>query len=245
MYSSLRSLGVVFTLTLTCPTLLFTPSSQAARPVSSDSRTYVYPKVNGKLVDRCLYWGKQCNGPAADYFCRLKGYDKAAEFQWAYKNPTLILGSKKVCNIKKGCGAISRVRCVKAGGSSGHQPGTGSGRIVARIERKAYNCKEAGKLGSRYVSCQVKFSLLNSSNQPIHWSSGKWETAYGPTTKMSRRSVGYKHSILRPKKKEVYTLWCNVPKGRGNGVMSAWGSGRHKNDSNKNRFKWKVAFKCP
>lgn len=210
----------------------------AMKPVPTGSKTFIYPKIKGYFVDRCLYWGKQCDGQAAQKFCRLKGYDRAGQFRWAYKRPTLILGSGQVCNIKNGCGAISRVQCVR--GSTGSK----SGRIVARITRSAFGCKEAGKIGGKYVKCQVEFSLQNTTGKTIQWSSGKHQTAWGPSTKPDRRSIGYLHPI-KPNEKMLFRYDCKIPKGSGRGVMSAWGSGRHHGDANKDRFKWKIAIDCP
>jgi len=219
-------------------------SAMATRYINYQSKTFVYPKINNMYVDHCLYWGKQCGQPAANEFCRIKGYEKAIEHQWRYKKPTRTLGSGQVCNINRGCGAISRVQCVKKGTASS-PPSPGSGKIAVRIERKAHNCKQAGKLGSKYVRCRVSYSLENTTNKPIYWSSGKHQTAYGPTAKIDRRGFSYRYAAIQPGKKEIKTYDCVIPKGHGHGVYSASGSGRHYGDANKHSIRWRISMKCP
>jgi len=223
--------------------VLLPQATNATRYVNYQSKTFVNPTINYMYVDRCLFWAKQCGQPAADKFCRIKGYQKAAEHKWVYKKPTLILGSDQVCNIQKGCGAFAKIRCVTKGASSGNS--TGSGKIAVRIERKAYNCKQAGRFRHEYVNCRVSYSLTNTTNKPIFWSSGESQRADGPTGKNVQGRVGYYHAAIQPGKKEIMTTYCVIPKGRGHGAFSASGSGRHYGDSNKHRFKWRISMKCP
>ncbi len=61
-------------------------------------RSFVNPRINGKLVDRCLNWGENCEQPAADNFCRQKGFSGAAAFEFANMRPTLVAGDDKVCD---------------------------------------------------------------------------------------------------------------------------------------------------
>ena len=74
------------------------------------SRTFIDPRVNGKLVDRCLHWGEDCEQPAADRFCRLKGFSGAATFEFANLRPTLVVGDDKVCNEDM-CQAFTTITC--------------------------------------------------------------------------------------------------------------------------------------
>lgn len=224
--------------------IFFIPQTTiATRYVNYQSKTFHYPKINNMNVDRCLYWGKQCGQPAANRFCRIKGYEKAVEHRWVYKNPTRILGSGQICNIRRGCGAFSKIRCVKKGAGSANP--TASGKIAVRIERKAHNCRKAGRYRHEYVRCRVSYSLQNTTNKPIYWSSGKHQTAYGTTGKTDHRGFSYRYKAIQPGKKEIKTYDCVIPRGRGRGTYSAMGSGRHYGDSNKHKFKWRISMKCP
>jgi len=49
----------------------------------ANERHFDEPQINGRAVDRCLNWGQNCEQPAADNFCRLNGYARAASFRFA------------------------------------------------------------------------------------------------------------------------------------------------------------------
>jgi hypothetical protein len=82
---------------------------QCGRKSTSEFRN---PTVRGYRIDRCLYWGRECDKPAADRFCRDQGFPEAEAWQWEYTAPTLILGDGKICNAS-GCGGFSYIRCVE------------------------------------------------------------------------------------------------------------------------------------
>lgn len=90
-----------------------------SRPSSSqaNTRTFNNPILRGYHVDRCLYYGRQCNQPAADAFCRAVGYSRATHYQWRYMAPTRILGTGQICNVpgRGGCGGFTRVTCARGG----------------------------------------------------------------------------------------------------------------------------------
>ncbi|MGA3261271.1 MAG: hypothetical protein ABSE35_20485 [Bryobacteraceae bacterium] len=73
-------------------------------------RSFVNPRINGKLVDRCLNWGENCEQPAADNFCRQKGFSAAAAFEFANVRPTLVVGDNKVCNENM-CQGFTTITC--------------------------------------------------------------------------------------------------------------------------------------
>jgi hypothetical protein len=70
------------------------------------------PTARGYRVDRCLYWGRDCDKPAADRFCRDNGFVEAESWELAQARPTLILGDGQICNADY-CGGFSYIRCVK------------------------------------------------------------------------------------------------------------------------------------
>ncbi len=70
------------------------------------------PTHQGYRIDRCLTWGQDCDKPAADRFCRDKGFTGASSWQWEHVKPTLVLGDGKVCDADF-CGAFSRIECIR------------------------------------------------------------------------------------------------------------------------------------
>jgi hypothetical protein len=73
-------------------------------------RRFVDPRINGKMVDRCLNWGENCEQPAADNFCRRKGFSAAATFEYANLRPTLVVGDDKVCD-EDYCQGFTTITC--------------------------------------------------------------------------------------------------------------------------------------
>ncbi|HEY9141594.1 MAG TPA: hypothetical protein VIN93_11915 [Bryobacteraceae bacterium] len=74
------------------------------------ARRFVDPRINGKMVDRCLNWGENCEQPAADNFCRQKGFSAAASFDFANMRPTLVAGDNKVCD-EDYCQGFTTITC--------------------------------------------------------------------------------------------------------------------------------------
>ncbi|MGA8577510.1 MAG: hypothetical protein WB579_02435 [Bryobacteraceae bacterium] len=75
-----------------------------------DARRFVDPRINGKLVARCLNWGENCEQPAADNFCRKKGYSAATAFEFDHMRPTLVAGDDKVCD-EGYCQGFTTITC--------------------------------------------------------------------------------------------------------------------------------------
>ncbi len=70
------------------------------------------PSARGYRIDRCLYWGRDCDKPAADRFCRDNGFAEAEAWELAQVHPTLILGDGQICNADY-CGSFAWIRCAK------------------------------------------------------------------------------------------------------------------------------------
>jgi len=79
-----------------------------------NERRFDEPDINGRAVDRCLNWGENCEQPAADNFCRLQGYARAARFRFAVMRPTLVAGDNKVCD-EDYCQGFTTVTCEGRG----------------------------------------------------------------------------------------------------------------------------------
>ncbi|HKY95502.1 MAG TPA: hypothetical protein VJL84_09355 [Kiloniellales bacterium] len=67
--------------------------------------------LDGMNVDRCLTFGQKCDQPAADEFCRLKGFQHATYFEWEYMYPTMTLQSLEICNHPDSCGGFTKIVC--------------------------------------------------------------------------------------------------------------------------------------
>ncbi len=90
------------------PTLGAGAGTQPATP--SAGQRFDAPKIKGVRVDNCLNWGQGCGKPAADHFCRGKGYQRADSFSTGYFKPTYVMGDNKVCD-QSGCVAFTQIVC--------------------------------------------------------------------------------------------------------------------------------------
>ena len=71
----------------------------------------INPKVGGIALDWCKTWGHGCGAPAANYYCRVKGYLYAVDFA---KDPhigyTKILKTGQICNANF-CDSFKYITC--------------------------------------------------------------------------------------------------------------------------------------
>jgi hypothetical protein len=79
-------------------------------------KTQVFTKPkhkSGMRLDWCLYWGDECGKPAADYFCKTKGYEHARDYPISsgISEMTYVAGDDKECG--PGCDSFAAIRCVK------------------------------------------------------------------------------------------------------------------------------------
>ncbi len=92
-----------------------------AERAHSRSATFDNPRTGkGNFVDRCYAWASGCDDnnnpnptakPAANAFCKQKGYQRATDSRWSYKAPTEILSSGQICPDPRGCGGLDFVTC--------------------------------------------------------------------------------------------------------------------------------------
>jgi hypothetical protein len=232
---------------------LLLPAMAWGRPVNPQYKTFHNPTIGGKFVDRCLYWARQCNKPAADRFCQLAGFAGASSWRWDYKRPTVILGSGRVCDLAnpRGCGGFSQITCIRT--QAGPSTGMGtrpnpysSGQIVARIENKG-RCRYRGGPNpgrtSNYL-CPVNYSLVNTTSKDIIWSSG-WAQGLKPYGRgADRERIGYRGD-LRPGRKMILGNACVIPHGQSVGTLTLWGTGYHARNPNKTQFTWRLVVRCP
>ncbi len=83
-----------------------------ATPLQAGQERFNNPKVGKYALDYCRVWGKECGKPAADAYCRKRGYSKAIKFGVQKdKPPTRVIHGGKVCN-EPYCDRISWVACL-------------------------------------------------------------------------------------------------------------------------------------
>ena len=72
------------------------------------------PRIEGNRLDWCLGWGKECGQPAADEFCRFKGYKSALRFEVAHMvGPTKVIGTGEMCSVPA-CDGFLYITCSMA-----------------------------------------------------------------------------------------------------------------------------------
>jgi hypothetical protein len=75
------------------------------------------PMWNGEQLDGCLYWADKCGQPAADQFCKQKGYSSAGNGAWgieSHAKKTRVIMTNKLCETGKNnpnCGAFTFIEC--------------------------------------------------------------------------------------------------------------------------------------
>lgn len=70
------------------------------------------PKADGIALDWCLTYGKDCGQPAADYFCKTKGYEKSVGFKILEDvGYTKILKTGEICKADY-CDSFKYVKCT-------------------------------------------------------------------------------------------------------------------------------------
>lgn len=80
----------------------------------SAQETFEYPEIDGRRLDLCLVWGGRCGKPAADAFCRERGFAEAREWKPALDigaaTPTLVLSDRRLCDAP-GCDGFASIAC--------------------------------------------------------------------------------------------------------------------------------------
>lgn len=78
------------------------------------SNVFENPTINGIRVDRCMKWGPVgCGAPAANHWCRSKGFQRATNWSGQDIRPTIFQdpqSSVKVCDYFF-CGGFTRIEC--------------------------------------------------------------------------------------------------------------------------------------
>lgn len=103
-----------------------------AHQAFADSQTFFKPKQGGNRLDWCLDWANGCGAPAANAWCKAKGFDKAASFQQdpdiGSSHPTRLLSSGAVCD-QENCDGFKQITCEAGGGKTFSNPKQGGNRL--------------------------------------------------------------------------------------------------------------------
>ena len=68
---------------------------------------------NGPRLDNCENFGTDCGQPAADHFCRVKGYQRASQFETERASPTRVMTGKECRG--PGCVGFRFIACFTSG----------------------------------------------------------------------------------------------------------------------------------
>ncbi|MCA0434032.1 MAG: hypothetical protein LCH46_12305 [Proteobacteria bacterium] len=72
---------------------------------------FIKPKAGSRRLDWCLTWATNCGKPAAEYFCKSKGYDKVVKFKIdADIGKTRILKTSQNCTDPS-CDGFKEIIC--------------------------------------------------------------------------------------------------------------------------------------
>lgn len=82
-------------------------------------QTFNAPHIKGVRLDWCRHWGRQCGAPAAQLFCRQKGFTKTARFLidqnlGSRGIATLVFGDGRLCRAPN-CSGFRAITCSKPG----------------------------------------------------------------------------------------------------------------------------------
>jgi hypothetical protein len=73
-------------------------------------RNFFFPEWEGIRLNACLSDPQSCGKPAADAFCRMKGFDTALLFQREASAVTRIIGTDLFCKGPD-CMAFRQIKC--------------------------------------------------------------------------------------------------------------------------------------
>ena len=77
----------------------------------ADVRTFSNPRIGGGRLDWCLQWSAACGKPAADAYCRSRGFAGALNFSKATGVGRTVLISGTGCNGAT-CAGFRHITCA-------------------------------------------------------------------------------------------------------------------------------------
>jgi hypothetical protein len=82
-----------------------------ASAAQADTRTFSSPRLGGARLDWCLQWSASCGKPAADAYCRSRGFAGAINFSQARGVGRTRLISGGACNGPT-CAGFGHITCA-------------------------------------------------------------------------------------------------------------------------------------
>lgn len=83
----------------------------AALAAGGDGERFHRPtNSDGYRIDHCLYWAADCDRPAANEFCRARGFRKAVDWELESVSPTFVMGDGSICEGSH-CIGFRYIRC--------------------------------------------------------------------------------------------------------------------------------------
>jgi len=81
-----------------------------------NQHTFEHPMEHGRRLDGCLFYDTECGVPAADAYCKDRGYGRALEYSLVQSmdaEETMTIGNHAVCDTRwHGCSAFSYIMCL-------------------------------------------------------------------------------------------------------------------------------------
>ena len=93
----------------------------AGSPAQATVRNYFAPRQDGMRLDSCLTGASDCGKPAADAFCKARGFESALIFQREAAAHTIRLGSGGFCT-GPACASFRQIKCYAAGDMAAADP---------------------------------------------------------------------------------------------------------------------------
>ena len=82
------------------------------RPIERN-RVFANPTWKGYRLDVCLQWGTNCGKPAADAYCKTKGFSGSLDATWDLESgyaATRLIGTDQICDASF-CRGFQQIIC--------------------------------------------------------------------------------------------------------------------------------------
>ena len=89
-----------------------------SQPASAAQSTFQKPTWNGKRLDWCFTWAKNCGEPVAKAYCLAAGYQTATRFTQEPARPTQLIAQRRVCN-ESFCQGFKSITCFTSAATPG------------------------------------------------------------------------------------------------------------------------------
>lgn len=158
-------------------------------------QTFSAPHINGVRLDWCRQWGRQCGAPAAQLFCRQKGFTKAARFLidqnlGSRGVATIVFGDGRLCRAPN-CSGFRAITCSKPGpvqaapSQDTRKPATG--QMVPLPQRPGGPGMKVTALGPN----STRFTYPSIRNVRVDWCR-HWRSSCGrPAANLFCREMGF------------------------------------------------------